>query len=255
MAGPSFDLSGRIALVTGSSRGIGLALAEGLGAAGATVVLNGRDAAALDRARSRLHDAGVVTHVAPFDVTDPEQVETSVAAIEADVGPIDVLVNNAGVQRRAPFLEVGLDTFREVLDTNLTSAFVVGRAVARHMVARGRGRIVNVCSVLSELGRSQTVPYSASKGGLRQLTRAMCAELGPMGIGVNAIAPGYITTDMTAELEADEQFTAWLVRRTPAGRWGRVEELAGATVFLASPAASFVNGQILYVDGGMTAVV
>ncbi|MDY7101439.1 MAG: SDR family oxidoreductase [Actinomycetota bacterium] len=250
-----FDLTGRVALVTGSSRGIGRSLAEGLGGAGAIVVLNGRDEVSLVRARDELVDAGVTVHVAAFDVTRPEAVTEAVAGIEADVGPIDVLLNNAGIQRRAPLLDVDLDAFREVLDANLTSAFLVGQAVARHMADRGRGRIVNVCSVLTSLARPGTAPYAVSKGGLAQLTRAMCAELGPLGIGVNAIAPGYIVTEMTAPLVDDPEFSAWITNRTPAGRWGRVDELQGATVFLASDAAGFVNGQVLYVDGGMTAVL
>jgi gluconate 5-dehydrogenase len=251
-----FDVSGQVAVVTGSSRGIGLELATGLSRAGAIVVLNGRDADALESARTRIAaDTGSPVHAYPFDVTDSAAVADSARAIESEVGPVEIVVNNTGVQHRAPLLEFTDEDFQNVLTTNLTSAFFVGREFARAMVDRGHGKIVNICSVQSELGRPGITPYAASKGGLKMLTRGMCADLAPHGIQVNAVAPGYFDTDLTSALVDDPQFSAWLAARTPAGRWGRTEELVGALIFLCSPGAGFVNGQILYVDGGMTAVV
>ena len=251
-----FDVSGQVAVVTGSSRGIGLELATGLSRAGATVVLNGRDTEALEHARAHVAATSAApVHTFPFDVTDSSAVAAAALEIESTVGPVEIVVNNTGVQHRAPLLDFTDDDFRRVLDTNLTSAFFVGREFARAMVGRGHGKIVNICSVQSELGRPGITPYAASKGGLKMLTRGMCADLAPHGIQVNALAPGYFETELTSALVADEKFSAWLAARTPAGRWGRTEELVGALIFLASPGAGFVNGQILYVDGGMTAVV
>ena len=255
-AHPGFDIAGRIALVTGSSRGIGYALATGLAEAGATVVLNGRDRAALERSREEIAAAtGAAVHTCAFDATDSAQVAAAARQVESEVGPVDIVVNNTGVQHRSPLLEFADDDFRRVIDTNLASAFYVGREFARAMVERGRGKIVNICSVQSELGRAGIAPYAASKGGLKMLTRGMCADWAPLGLQVNAIAPGYFDTELTSALVKDAEFTAWLAKRTPAGRWGRPEELVGALLFLSSSAADFVNGQILYVDGGMTAVV
>ncbi len=250
-----FSLDGRVALVTGSSRGIGFALAEALAGAGATVVLNGRDDEALARSEQRLRSAGLDARRHAADVTEPAAVDEMVVSIEEQVGPLEILVNNAGVQHRAPFLDFPLDEFQRLLDVNLVAPFVVAQAAARRMASRGHGRIVNVCSVQSELGRPTIAPYAATKGGLKLLTRGLCADLGPLGVQVNAIAPGYFATELTRHLVDDPEFSAWVAERTPAGRWGEVAELGGAVVFLCSDAASYVNGQILYVDGGMTAVV
>jgi len=254
-----FDIRGRVALVTGSSRGIGRALATGLVEAGCSVALHGRDEEALERAAAELagpaERAGARVHPVAFDVTDGAAVAAGVAATEAELGPLDILVNNAGVQHRAPLLDFPEAEWHRIIETNLTSAFLVGRAVAGGMVERGRGKIVNVASLMSELARAGTAPYAASKGGLKMLTRGMCADWGPAGVQVNAIGPGYFDTELTSALVADPEFDAQLKRRTPAARWGRPEELVGALLFLVSPASDFVNGQILYVDGGMSAVV
>jgi gluconate 5-dehydrogenase len=243
---PVFDVRGRAALVTGSSRGIGRALAAGLLEAGCDVVVHGRDPAGAERAASELGARWVA-----FDVTDAEAVARGVA----EAGPLDILVNNAGIQHREPLLEVAEADWRRVLDTNLTSAFLVAREVARAMVPRGAGKIVNVASLQASLARPGIGPYAAAKGGLQMLTRAMCAEWGPSGVQCNAIGPGYFATDLTRDLVADAVFDDWVRRRTPAGRWGRVEELVGALLYLASPASDYVCGQTIFVDGGMTAVV
>jgi len=244
---PAFDIRGRTALVTGSTRGIGRALAQGLHDAGAQVVLHGRDEEAAARAAAQLGGARYVA----FDVADADAVARGVAA----AGELDILVNNAGIQHREPLLDVPEETWRSVLDTNLTGAFLVGREVARGMVARGSGKIVNVASLMSELARSGIGPYAAAKGGLKMLTRSMCAEWGPSGVQVNAIGPGYFATDLTRALVEDEAFDTWVRGRAPAGRWGRVEDLVGALLFLSSPASDYVCGQVIYVDGGLTAVV
>jgi gluconate 5-dehydrogenase len=247
-----FDLTGRVALITGSSKGIGFALARGLAAHGAKPVLNGRDPDALEAARARLHKDGHAVAVSRFDVTDQAAVTDAVAAIEADVGPIDILINNAGMQHRSPLEAFPAEMWRKLLETNVTSAFLVGQAVAQRMIPRRRGRIVNVCSVQSELARTNIAPYTATKGALKMLTKGMATDWGRHNIQVNGLAPGYFRTELNAALVADESFSAWLTARTPAGRWGEVEELVGAGVFLSSDAASFVNGTIIYVDGGIT---
>jgi gluconate 5-dehydrogenase len=251
-----FDIAGRVALVTGSGRGIGHALAKGLLEAGCVVVLNDKDPAILARACNELAtEAGGKVFAQLFDVTDPTAVAQGVAQAEAEAGPIDILVNNAGMQHRRTLLEFPDDMWEQLLKTNLTSAFLVGREVARRMVPRGRGKIVNICSLQSERVRPGIAAYSATKGGLKLLTQGMCADLGPAGIQVNGIGPGYFETELTAPLVADEEFSAWIRAKTPMGRWGKVEELVGALVFLSSPASDFVSGQILYVDGGMLAVL
>jgi gluconate 5-dehydrogenase len=251
-----FDLTGTVALVTGSSRGIGAALAEGLASAGATVVLNARDGEALQAARKDLADrTGAVVHASAFDVTDDAAVAAAVARVEAEAGPVGVLVNNAGVQHRVPMLDLDVADWHRVLEANLTGPFLVGRTVARGMVARGAGKIVNIASVQARLARPGIAPYAASKGGIAMLTRTMCAEWGPSGVQANAIAPGYFDTVLTSALVNDPEFDAWVRGRTPARRWGRPEELVGTLLWLASGASDFVNGQVVHVDGGMTAVV
>jgi len=248
-----FDLSGRTALITGSSKGIGHALAQALGAAGARVVLNARSPEALATAVAALRAQGLQADAVAFDVTDADAVEAGVARVEAEIGAIDILVNNAGMQHRGPFAEFPIDAWRKITATNIDSVFLVGRAVAQRMIPRRAGKIINVCSVQSELGRPGIAPYAATKGAVKMLTKGMAIDLGRHGIQVNGLGPGYFKTELTQALVDDETFTTWLNGRTPAGRWGEVQELGGAAVFLASAASSFVNGHILYVDGGITA--
>lgn len=280
-----FDLTGRTALVTGSTRGIGRALATGLVRAGARVIVHGRDAgraaaaaeeiaAAVAVERAGAADgtttadgtgvgaeatggAGEVPEVlsAGFDVTDPAAVDAALTAIEAAHGTPDVLVNNAGIQRRAPIAEFADEDWDALLATNLSAAFYCARRVARGMIARGSGKIVQIGSVQSQLARPSIAAYSATKGGIAMFTKGLAADLAPHGIQVNTLAPGYFATELTKALVEDEEFSAWVARRTPDGHWGDVEDLVGPLVFLASDASRFVNGQTLHVDGGMTAVV
>lgn len=247
-----FDLTGMRALVTGSSQGIGLALAKGLAEHGASVVINGRTGASVDAAVARLRADGLVADAAIFDVTSHQSALDGVTRIEAEIGAIDILVNNAGMQFRAPLEDFPADKWDLLLATNISSVFHVGQAVARHMIARGRGKIINIGSVQSEMARPGIAPYTATKGAVRNLTRGMCADWARHGLQVNAIAPGYFRTPLNQALVKDPEFSSWLEKRTPAGRWGNVEELVGAAVFLAGRASSFVNGHMLYVDGGMT---
>ncbi len=248
-----FDLTGRTALITGSSKGIGFSLAAALGGAGARVVLNARNGARLERSHEALRGRGLNVHAVPFDVTDADAVERGVAHIESTLGAIDILINNAGMQHRAPFAEFPVDAWRKITATNLDSVFYVGRAVAQRMIERKRGKIINICSVQSELGRPGIAPYAATKGAVKMLTKGMAIDLGKHGIQVNGLGPGYFKTELNHALVDDPAFSTWLAGRTPAGRWGDVEELHGAAIFLASDAASFVSGHILYVDGGITA--
>ncbi len=255
--GGLFDLTGRLALITGSSRGIGLAIAAGLAGVGARVVLNGVDGRRLDRTRDTLREqfGPDTVHATRFDVTDPDQVHTAVEDVENRIGPIEVLVNNAGLQHREPLLDVSLENWNKVLQVDLTSAFLVGREVARHQLIRGSGKIINICSVQTDLARPSIAAYTAAKGGLRNLTRAMTAEWAAGGLQINGLAPGYIHTEMTQALVDDTEFNRWILGRTPAGRWGTVADLVGPAIFLASAASSYMNGQVLFIDGGMTAVV
>jgi gluconate 5-dehydrogenase len=250
-----FDLSGRTALVTGSSAGIGYALAGGLAAAGATIVLNARNGDKLETAAHRLRDAGAAVHTANFDVTSAEAVTGAIDVIERDIGAIDILVNNAGMQRRAPLEDFEKTQWDELMRTNVDSVFLVGQAVARRMIPRKHGKIINVCSVQSELGRPNIAPYTASKGAVKMLTKGMAIDWGQYGIQVNGLGPGYFKTELTEALTKNEEFCSWLMARTPSRRWGDVEDLVGAAIFLASEASNFVNGHILYVDGGVTATL
>ena len=252
-ANPLFDLTGKTALITGSSQGIGFALARGLAAAGAAIIVNGRDEAKLADAAQRLQAEGATVHQLPFDACDHDAVKAAVDGFEAEVGPIDILFNNAGMQHRAPLEDFPDEAFDRILATNVKTVFNVGQAVARHMIGRGAGKIVNIASVQTSLARPGIAPYTATKGAVGNLTKGMATDWAKYGLQVNALAPGYFDTPLNAALVADAEFSAWLEKRTPAGRWGRVEELVGAAVFLSSAASSFVNGHTLYVDGGITA--
>ena len=248
-----FDLTGRRALITGSSQGIGHTLAIGLCQAGASVVLNGRITTKLENARKSLEEQGFSVTSSVFDVTDHAQVSTAIERVEADTGPIDILVNNAGMQHRTPLEDFDPDVFNTMLQTNIASVFNVGQVVARNMIKRGAGKIINIASVQTALARPGIAPYTTTKGAVANLTKGMATDWAQYGLQVNAIAPGYFDTPLNAALVADKDFSAWLEKRTPAGRWGQLEELIGACVFLSSGASSFVNGHTLFVDGGITA--
>ena len=250
-----FDLSGRTALVTGSSRGLGRAIAQGLADAGASVILNGVDAARLAAAADEMGAAGCKVSTACFDVTDEAAITAAFERFDAEGIAVDILVNNAGMQFRKPMVELATADWRRVIETNLTSAFVIGREAGRRMVERRRGKIINIGSLTSELARATVAPYTVAKGGIKMLTRAMTAEWAVHNVQANAIGPGYMLTDMNQALIDNPSFDAWVKGRTPAGRWGKPEELIGAAVFLASSASDYVNGQILYVDGGMVSVL
>jgi gluconate 5-dehydrogenase len=246
-----FDLSGRVALVTGAYRGLGFSIARGLAQAGATVILNGRKPDELARAAKTLTDSGLKADVAVFDITDRAAIKVAVDAAVAKHGTIDILVNNAGIQRRGGLVDFTEKDWDDIIATNLTAPFVVSQAVLPGMIAKKRGKIIHIASMLSELARPTVVPYTAAKGGVRQLTRGMAVELAPMGIQVNAIAPGYFATEMNRALIDNAEFNAWVCKRTPAGRWGQPDELAGIAVYLASAASDYMTGQLLMVDGGM----
>ncbi len=250
-----FSLKGKTALVTGSSQGIGFAIAVGLASAGASVILNGRDKAKLDAAKLSLQHQGHTASSVAFDVTDEGAANAAVATIEKQQGSIDILVNNAGMQFRTTLEDFPLEKWRELMRVNVESAFIVGKAVAKGMIVRKRGKIINISSVQSELGRPTIAPYTATKGAIKMLTKGMCADWARHGIQVNAIGPGYFKTPLNQALVDNPEFSGWLEKRTPAGRWGNVDELIGAAVFLSSDASSFVNGHILYVDGGITSVL
>jgi gluconate 5-dehydrogenase len=250
----SFHLSGRRALITGSSAGIGLALAEALALAGAHVILNGRTASKVDASAQSLKAQGLSVGTSVFDVTNADSVRAAVDQIEAE-GPIDILVNNAGMQIRGPLHEYQDSDWHMIMKTNLDSVYFVGQAVAKKMIPRGHGKIINICSVQSELGRPGIAPYTATKGAVKMLTKGMAIDWGQFGINVNGIGPGYFKTELNQKLVDDPTFSGWLVGRTPSRRWGDVQDLGGAAVFLASDASRFVNGHILYVDGGVTATL
>jgi gluconate 5-dehydrogenase len=250
-----FDLTGRTALVTGSSRGLGRAMAEGLADAGAALVINGADPGRLAAAAAELRGQGRTVHEACFDVTDEAAVLAAFERLDRDGIAIDILVNNAGIQFRRPMVELATADWRRVIETNLTSAFIIGREAAKRMIPRGSGKVINIGSLTSELARATVAPYTVAKGGIKMLTRAMAAEWAAHGLQANAIGPGYMITDMNQALIDNPEFDAWVKARTPARRWGRPEELIGTAVFLASPASDYVNGQIIYVDGGMVSVL
>ncbi|SMC40985.1 gluconate 5-dehydrogenase [Fulvimarina manganoxydans] len=252
---PLFDLTGRTALVTGSSRGLGRAIAEGLGDAGAKLVINGRKADTLKQAADEMRAKGYDVLEAVFDVALEKEVEAAFERFDAEGTQIDILVNNAGIQHRQPMVELKLADWQRVIDTNLTASFLLGREAAKRMIARGHGKVINIGSLTSELARRTVIPYTVAKGGVRLLTKGMAAEWAEHGIQANAIGPGYMVTDMNEALLSDEKFDAWVKSRTPAGRWGQPDELVGAAVFLASPASNYVNGQMIYVDGGMLSVL
>jgi gluconate 5-dehydrogenase len=247
-----FDLSGKVALVTGAHRGLGFAIAQGLARAGATVVLNGRDQKALAAATQLLEAQGLAADTALFDVTDREAARAAVATIERAHGHLDIQFNKAGIQRRHPFAEFPQADWDALIATNLTAPFIVSQAAVAGMIARKRGKIVHIASLMSELARPSVVPYAAAKGGVRQLTRGMAVELAAHNIQVNAIAPGYFATEMNRALIDNAEFNAWVCKRAPAGRWGQPEELAGLAVFLASSASDYVSGQMIVIDGGMS---
>ncbi|MCR6673658.1 SDR family oxidoreductase [Devosia ginsengisoli] len=250
-----FSLAGKRALVTGSSRGLGYAMAAALAGAGAAVVLNARDTVALGAAAQDLTASGATVNAVAFDVTSRDSIDEAVTHIENEIGPIDILVNNAGMQFRSSLEAFPPERFDQVIATNLTSVFNVSQPVARHMIARGRGKIINICSLLSELSRPSVAPYAATKAAVANITRGMAVDWARHGLNVNGIAPGYFATELNEALLKDDKFNAWIETRTPMGRWGQPEELGGAAVFLASEAARFVNGHILYVDGAFTATV
>jgi gluconate 5-dehydrogenase len=247
-----FDLTGKVALVTGAYRGLGYAMAKGLAEAGAKVVLNGRTPEKVAAAAQSLRDLGFDASSVVFDVTDREAVRAGVRAVESQHGRIDVLINNAGIQRRHPLVDFAREDWDAIVATNLTAPFVVSQAVLPGMIARREGKIIHVASLMSELARPTVVPYTAAKGGVRQLTRGMAVELAPHNIQVNAIAPGYFATELNRALIDDAEFNAWVCKRTPAGRWGEPAEIAGLAVFLASRAANYITGQLLVIDGGMS---
>ncbi|MCP4791454.1 MAG: SDR family oxidoreductase [Gammaproteobacteria bacterium] len=247
-----FDLSGKRALVTGSSQGIGFELARGLASAGAEVIINGRNDQRLQSAAQKLRKEGATVHVLGFDVTQADQVTLAVDGFESATGSIDILINNAGMQFRAPLEDFPVEQFDAMMQLNIYSVFFVGQAVAKHMLKRGAGKILNICSVQTALARPSIAPYTASKGAVANLTKGMATDWAKHGLQVNGLAPGYFKTELTSALVSDKEFTAWLSARTPAGRWGDVSELMGAGIFLCSEASSFINGHILYVDGGIT---
>ena len=249
---PGFDLTDRIALVTGAYRGLGFSIAQGLARAGATVVLNGRKGDAVEAAAQKLRVQGLRCSTAVFDVTNRDAVRRGVAGIETELGGVDILFNNAGIQRRGALADFPREQWDEIIATNLTAPFIVSQAVLPRMMASKRGKIVHVASLLSELARPTVVPYTAAKGGVRQLTRGMAVELAPHNIQINAIAPGYFATEMNRALIDNPEFNAWVCKRTPAGRWGDPDEIAGLAVFLASSASDYITGQLLVIDGGMS---
>ncbi|WP_342074944.1 SDR family NAD(P)-dependent oxidoreductase [Yoonia sp. SS1-5] len=250
-----FDIAERRFLITGSGSGIGLGLAQGIGAAGGKIVLNGRDVHKLEVAENKLRKSGIHVETAAFDVSDPDTIESNIKKIEAEIGPIDVLINNAGTNRRGRMADISANDYQTVIQANIDGLFLTTRAVAPYMQDRKAGKIINICSALSKLGRKGAVAYSGSKAAAAMMTASMCDELAADNIQVNGIAPGYFLTEITQVIKDDPVHNEWLMKRTPAERWGQLEDLVGAAIFLSSDASNFVNGHILYVDGGLTAVM
>ncbi|AKD03732.1 gluconate 5-dehydrogenase [Pontibacter korlensis] len=251
-----FNLSGQVALITGATHGLGMAMAKALGKAGATLVINGNTPAKMEAALEQYRQDGLEVHGYLFDVTNESQAKEHIAKIEQEVGPIEVLVNNAGIIKRVPALEMEVEEFRKVVDVDLTAPFIMSKYVAQNMIPRKRGKIINICSMMSELGRDTVSAYAAAKGGLKMLTRNLATEWAKHNIQVNGIGPGYFATDQTAPIRYNgHPFNDFIVNRTPAGRWGDPEDLEGVAVFLASKASNFINGQIIYVDGGILATI
>jgi len=250
-----FNLRGKVALITGSSRGLGYIMAKGLGSAGAKIILNGRNRERLEKSVNELRKEGFNVDGYSFDITKKQEIDEKISLIEEEIGSIDILVNNAGIQKRALLTEMEESSWREVIETNLTSVFLVSQKVVKKMIAKKSGKIINICSLQSELGRETIAPYAAAKGGLKMLTKNMAVEWAKYNIQVNGIGPGYFITEMTRPLAENTQFDQWLKNRTPANRWGQPEELIGTAIFLASPASNFIDGQIIYVDGGILASI
>jgi len=251
-----FDLTGKVALVTGGVHGLGMAMAKGLGNAGATIVVNNNSSDALDEAVKEYKSCGLNAFGYVFDVTDDESVKEAIAKIEAEVGPIDILVNNAGIIKRTPIIEMETKDFELVIKVDLVGPFIVSKYVAKGMIQRGGGKIINICSMMSELGRDSVSAYAAAKGGLKMLTKSMATEWAKFNIQTNGIGPGYFATTQTAPIRVDgHPFNEFIINRTPAARWGEPEDLQGAAIFLSSKASDFVNGHVVYVDGGILATI
>jgi len=251
-----FDLTGKVALVTGAVHGLGMAMAKGLGSAGATIVVNNHSKDSLEVAVKEYKECGLNAFGYEFDVTDEKSVEAAIKKIEKEVGPIDILVNNAGIIKRTPIVEMAAADFRQVIDVDLVGPFIVSKFVAKGMIERGGGKIINICSMMSELGRDTVSAYAAAKGGLKMLTRSMATEWAKFNIQTNGIGPGYFATTQTAPIRVDgHPFNEFIVKRTPAARWGHPEDLQGAAIFLSSKASDFVNGHVVYVDGGILATI
>ena len=252
-----FDLTGKVALITGATHGLGMAMAKGIGQAGAMVIINGNSSQEkIDNAVAAFKAEGIQAFGYRFDVTDEEEVQNAIKRIENEVSPIDILVNNAGIIKRTPMVDMEVDDFEQVIKVDLVSPFIVSKAVVKGMIERKSGKIINICSMMSELGRNTVGAYAAAKGGLKMLTQNMCVEWAPHNIQVNGIGPGYFATEQTKPIRVDgHPFNEFIVNRTPAGVWGDPNDLQGAAVFLSAKASDFVNGQILYVDGGILATI
>ncbi len=251
-----FNLKGKRALITGGTHGLGMAMAKGLGMAGAELIINGHSPEKMKHAIEHYTESGLRAHSYLFNVTDDNAVKEAINIIEKEVGPIDILINNAGIIKRIPMVDMAVEDFKEVIDVDLVAPFIVSKYVGKNMIERRSGKIINICSMMSELGRNTVSAYAAAKGGLKMLTKNMATEWAKFNIQVNGIGPGYFATEQTAPIRIDgHPFNDFILNRTPAGRWGNPEDLMGTTVFLASSASDFINGQIIYVDGGILATI